>query len=114
MKIDESSLTGESLAVSRKPGDTVLAGAVVAEGELDAVVTATGRSCFFGKTMALLDAPPETGHLQKVGSRRKLLIYNVVFWHDEHMGMQQAYQQRVVAWLPPRGRPTCLWLARNW
>ena len=66
MKIDESSLTGESLATSKRPGDTILAGAVVAEGELDAVVTATGRDCFFGKTMALLDASQETGHLQKV------------------------------------------------
>ena len=66
MKVDESSLTGESLAASKRPRDTVLAGAVVTEGELDAVVIATGRDCFFGKTMALLDAPQETGHLQKV------------------------------------------------
>ena len=66
MKVDESSLTGESLAISKRPGDSALAGAVVAEGELDAVVTATGRDCFFRKTMALLHAPQETGHLQKV------------------------------------------------
>ena len=66
MKVDESSLTGESLAVSKKPGSTVLAGAVVAEGEMDAVVSAIGKECFFGKTMALLDAPQEVGHLQQV------------------------------------------------
>ena len=66
MKVDESSLTGESLAVSKKSGATVLAGAVVAEGEMDAVVSAIGKECFFGKTMALLDAPQEVGHLQQV------------------------------------------------
>ena len=66
MKVDESSLTGESLAVSKKPGSTVLAGAVVAEGEMDAMVSAIGKECFFGKTMALLDAPQEVGHLQQV------------------------------------------------
>ena len=66
MKVDESSLTGESIAATKKPGGTVLAGAVVAEGEMDAVVTAIGKECFFGKTMALLDAPQETGHLHQV------------------------------------------------
>lgn len=66
MKVDESSLTGESLAVSKKSGSSILAGAVVAEGEMDAVVTAIGKECFFGKTMALLDAPQEVGHLTQV------------------------------------------------
>lgn len=66
MKVDESSLTGESLAATKKPGATVLAGAVVAEGEMDAVVSAIGKECFFGKTMALLDAPQEVGHLHQV------------------------------------------------
>ena len=66
MKVDESSLTGESLAATKKPGATVLAGAVAAEGEMDAVVSAIGKECFFGKTMALLDAPQEVGHLHQV------------------------------------------------
>lgn len=66
MKVDESTLTGESMAVSKKSGATILAGAVVAEGEMDAVVSAIGKECFFGKTMALLDAPQEVGHLHQV------------------------------------------------
>ena len=65
MTVDESSLTGESLPASKSPGDMVLAGAVVSEGEMDAVVTATGHDCFFGKTLALLDTPRETSHLQQ-------------------------------------------------
>lgn len=69
LKVDESSLTGESLTVTRRPGDKVLAGAVVAQGELDAVVASIGADTFFGKTMALLGGRKERGHLQKVLGR---------------------------------------------
>ena len=98
MKIDESSLTGESLAASRKPGDTVLAGAVVAEGELDAVVTATGRECFFGKTMALLDAPQQTGHLQKVSGHSQPWLSMFCLWDDvdQHVCKSKTYQRWLV------------------
>ncbi len=44
----------------------ILSGAVVASGELEAVVTATGTDTFFGKTLALLGQPEERGHLQTV------------------------------------------------
>lgn len=44
----------------------MLSGACVTQGELEAVVTAVGRNTFFGKTIALLGAPEERGHLQKV------------------------------------------------
>ena len=44
----------------------VLAGSVVAQGEAEAVVTATGGATFFGKTVALLSEPEEVGHLRKV------------------------------------------------
>ena len=46
----------------------VLAGAVVAQGESEAVISATGGSTFFGKTVALLAEPEEVGHLRKVRS----------------------------------------------
>lgn len=41
---------------------------MVASGELDALVVATGADTFFGRTMALLGAPEERGHLQTVGT----------------------------------------------
>lgn len=66
VKVDEASLTGESLAVSKKTGDTVLSGAVVEQGESEAIVTAVGANTFFGKTITLLSRPEEKGHLQKV------------------------------------------------
>ena len=44
----------------------VLAGSVVAQGETEAVISTTGGSTFFGKTVALLAEPEEVGHLRKV------------------------------------------------
>ena len=44
----------------------ILGGAVVAQGELDATVTAVGGNTFFGKTISLLGATQEQGHLLKV------------------------------------------------
>lgn len=40
------------------------------QGELDAIVTATGANSFFGKTMKLLGTPGnQRGHLYKVFMR---------------------------------------------
>jgi H+-transporting ATPase len=64
MLIDESSLTGESLPVTKFPGDEVLSGAVVVQGELNMMVTATGVDTFFGKTIALLATVTEQGNVQ--------------------------------------------------
>lgn len=46
----------------------ILSGAVVASGEMEAEVTSIGADTFFGKTIALLGAPEEKGHLFKVGA----------------------------------------------
>ena len=66
MLIDESSLTGESLAVTKYPGDEVLSGAVVMQGELDMEVSRTGPATFFGKTIALLSNVKTQGNVQKL------------------------------------------------
>ncbi|GAQ86611.1 hypothetical protein KFL_003000045 [Klebsormidium nitens] len=78
--VDESSLTGESLPVTRKPGDQVLAGATVTQGELEAQVTATGADSFFGKTIALLGAPEERGHLQTVLNQVSIAVAVISFF----------------------------------
>ena len=54
----------------------VLSGAVVASGEMEAEVTAIGGETFFGKTIALLGAPEEKGHLFKV-STQLLSTYHI-------------------------------------
>lgn len=65
IKIDEAALTGESLAVNKSSGDDILSGAVVEQGESEALVTAVGPNTFFGKTITLLNRPEEKGHLQQ-------------------------------------------------
>eukprot|EP00899_Mesostigma_viride_P028511 jgi/Mesvir1/8845/Mv02741-RA.1 len=66
LQVDESSLTGEALAVTKRPGDEVLSGAVVVQGEMEAVVNKTGAHTFFGKTISLLSMNTTEGHLNKL------------------------------------------------
>jgi H+-transporting ATPase len=64
--VDQSPLTGESGAVTKKPGDEVFSGSICKQGEMEAVVIATGLSTFFGKAAYLVDTTHNTGHFQKV------------------------------------------------
>ncbi|KAG6557061.1 hypothetical protein Mapa_000987 [Marchantia paleacea] len=66
LKIDQSALTGESLPVTKKPGDEVYSGSTCKQGELQAVVIATGVHSFFGKAAHLVDSTHQVGHFQKV------------------------------------------------
>jgi H+-transporting ATPase len=65
LSLDESALTGESLPVDKKSGDTAYSGAVVRQGEMRAVVTATGMNTFFGKTAKLVQQADATSHFQQ-------------------------------------------------
>ncbi|KAK4404228.1 ATPase 8, plasma membrane-type [Sesamum angolense] len=66
LKIDQSALTGESLAVTKHPGDEVFSGSTCKQGEIEAVVIATGVHTFFGKAAHLVDSTNNVGHFQKV------------------------------------------------
>jgi len=63
--VDQSALTGESLPVTRKPGDAVFSGSILRRGEIDAIVYATGTATYFGKTAALVEQADTTSHFQK-------------------------------------------------
>jgi len=52
--IDQSALTGESLPVNKSKGDIVYSNSIVKQGEMIAVVTATGMNTYFGKTVKLV------------------------------------------------------------
>ena len=65
LSVDQSALTGESLPVSLKTGDTAYSGSVVKQGEMVASVTATGTNTFFGKTAALVAGAGAPSHFQK-------------------------------------------------
>ncbi|XP_024021857.1 ATPase 9, plasma membrane-type [Morus notabilis] len=66
LKIDQSALTGESLPVTRGPSDEVFSGSTVKQGEIEAIVIATGVHTFFGKAAHLVDSTNQVGHFQKV------------------------------------------------
>lgn len=66
LKIDQSSLTGESLPVTKGPGDGVYSGSTCKQGEIEAIVIATGVHTFFGKAAHLVDSTNQVGHFQKV------------------------------------------------
>jgi H+-transporting ATPase len=65
VEIDQSALTGESLPVERKPGDSVYSGSVMRQGEIEALVYATGKSTFYGKTAELVASAKTRSHLQR-------------------------------------------------
>lgn len=66
LKIDQSALTGESLPVTKHPGSEVFSGSTCKQGELEAIVIATGVHTFFGKAAHLVDSTNQEGHFQKV------------------------------------------------
>ena len=65
IEVDQSALTGESLPVDRKAGETVYSGSIVRQGEIDAVVYATGAKTYFGKTAHLVETAHTVSHFQR-------------------------------------------------
>ncbi len=73
LEVDQSALTGESLAVQKKPGEPVYSGSIVKHGESNAVVTFTGVKTYFGRTTQLIQTAKPKLHIEAV-------ISNVVKW----------------------------------
>jgi H+-transporting ATPase len=65
LQIDESALTGESLPVTRKTGETAYSSAVIKQGEMDGAVAATGANTYFGKTARLVESAHTESHFQR-------------------------------------------------
>jgi len=65
VEVDQSALTGESLPVTRKAGETVYSGSVMKQGEIEAEVTATGEKTYLGKTAQLVEEAHTLSHFQK-------------------------------------------------
>jgi H+-transporting ATPase len=63
--VDQSALTGESLPVSHKTGETIYSGSIIRQGEIDAVVTGTGANTYFGKTTKLVETATTVSHFQR-------------------------------------------------
>ncbi|KAF9114482.1 hypothetical protein BGX27_010712 [Mortierella sp. AM989] len=67
--IDQSSLTGESLAVKKKKGDEVYSSTVVKQGQQRAIVTKTGVKTYIGMAAHLIATTQDEGHFQKIINR---------------------------------------------
>ena len=65
VEVDQSALTGESLPVTHKTGDVLYSGSVMKKGESDALVYATGKNTFFGKTAKLVESAHTVSHFQR-------------------------------------------------
>lgn len=65
-EVDQSALTGESLATTKFEGDEVYQGAVCKRGDLEAIVSGTGKNTFFGKTSTLVASVNQRGNFQKI------------------------------------------------
>ncbi len=65
LEVDQSALTGESLAVSRGQGQVLYSGSVLVRGESDALVYATGPASYMGRTTALVETAGTVSHFQR-------------------------------------------------
>ncbi len=65
VEVDQSALTGESLPVTIKPGGAVFSGSILRQGEIDALVYATGTNTYFGKTAQLVEEAHTVSHFQR-------------------------------------------------
>lgn len=66
ISLDQSSLTGESMAVEAAENAMTYAGTIVVRGEATAVVSETGIRTRFGKTAELVRIAKSTGQLEKI------------------------------------------------
>lgn len=69
MDLDQSGLTGESLPVTKNPGEFVFSGTAVKRGEGEAFVQFTGEHTEMGKAATLIQSVEAVGNFQAVLSR---------------------------------------------
>jgi H+-transporting ATPase len=65
VEVDQSALTGESLPATRKSGEAIFSGSIVRQGEIGALVYATGANTYFGKTAELVQGAETASHFQR-------------------------------------------------
>lgn len=65
LSIDQSALTGESLPVTKRSGELAYSSTLIKEGEMVALVCATGSETYFGRTAKLVESAGAVSHFQK-------------------------------------------------
>lgn len=69
VEVDQSSLTGESLAVEKKKSNLLLSGSIVARGETTAIVVSTGAKTYYGRTVELVQLAKPKLHMEEAISK---------------------------------------------
>ena len=79
LEVDQAALTGESLPVTRGPGDTVFMGSVIRRGEIEAVVCFTGGRTFFGRAAEMVNraAGEQQGRFAKVMFQNTIVLFTL-------------------------------------
>ncbi len=79
VSLDQSALTGESLAVTSRQGATAYSGSLVVRGEATGEVTGTGSGTYYGRTAELVATTHAPGRLEQLimGFVKALLILDV-------------------------------------
>jgi H+-transporting ATPase len=65
LSVDQAALTGESLPVSKKAGDSAYSGSIAKQGAMTGLVTATGNNTFFGRTAKLVASAGAKSHAER-------------------------------------------------
>ncbi|GAP12515.1 plasma-membrane proton-efflux P-type ATPase [Longilinea arvoryzae] len=80
ISLDQSSLTGESMAVEAAESALTYEGTIVVRGEATAIVSETGIRTRFGKTAELVRVARSTGQLEKIvfSIARHLVILDII------------------------------------
>lgn len=65
LSVDQAALTGESLPVSKAPGDQGYSGSIARQGEMTGLVTATGNKTFLGRTAKLVASAGAKSHAEQ-------------------------------------------------
>ncbi len=82
IEVDQSALTGESLPATRKSGEAIFSGSIIRQGEIGALVYATGANTYFGKTAQLVQVALTVSHFQravlKIGNYLIILAVTLV------------------------------------
>ena len=65
LSVDQAALTGESLPVSKKEGDSAYSGSIARQGSMSGIITATGNNTFFGRTARLVASAGSKSHAEQ-------------------------------------------------
>lgn len=75
LKVDQSALTGESMAVDKKIDDILFSGSIIKKNEATAIVIKTGTKTYFGKTTELIKFAKPKLHMEEITTK---IVYRLL------------------------------------